>query len=279
VDPDAEAELIETATRSDLKGLRDSCRRKRADADADRDATNRRIHANRSFNHGYDSEGAFTGSFRIAPQLGARFESIIGPFRDAAHRRARQEGRRETFEALEADALMAMIEASQNGRSAPSSSSARHQVSVLVSHDALIRGHTLDGEICDVAGIPVPVSVVQDILDDAFLVGLFVKGVEVQKVRRFGRHVPMAVRDALRVRDQGTCTVQGCNRNAHLQMDHKDPYSRGGPTALHNLQLLCRYHHERKTAADRLFDPGPPPATKGPDPPDSGSGPTSPPCG
>jgi hypothetical protein len=110
---------------------------------------------------------------------------------------------------------MAMIEASQNGRSAPSSSSARHQVSVLVSHDALIRGHTLDGEICDVAGIPVPVSVVQDILDDAFLV-------------------------------------------------------RGGPTALDNLQLLCRYHHELKTATDRLFDPGPPPATKGPDPPDSG---------
>jgi hypothetical protein len=62
VNPDAEAELIETATRSDLKGLRDSCRRKRADADADQDATNRRIHANRSFNHGYDSEGAFTGS-------------------------------------------------------------------------------------------------------------------------------------------------------------------------------------------------------------------------
>jgi hypothetical protein len=107
--------------------------------------------------------------------------------------------------------------------------------------------------------------VVQDILDDAFLVGLFVKGVEVTKVRRFGRHIPAAVRDALRVRDHGTCTIEGCHRNAHLQIDHKRPYAKGGPTALDNLQLLCLHHHRRKTTNDRLFEPD-----TGPDPPDTG---------
>ena len=233
--------------------------------DPDPDATNRRIHASRFFRYGYDAEGAFTGSFRVAPQLGARFESLLGPFRDAAHRRARQEGRRESFEALEADALMAMAEASQ--QPAATSTGARHQVHVLVDHEALVRGHTEAGETCEMSGVTVPVSVIHDILDDAFLVGLFVKGVEVAKVRRFGRRIPAAVRDALRVRDHGTCTVEGCSRNAYLEIDHKQPYAKGGPTAYDNLQLLCLKHHRHKTATDRLLEPDP---HTGPDPPDTG---------
>jgi len=265
VNPAAEGDLVETAGTADLRGLRDECRKARAAADPDPEATNRRIHASRFFRHGYDTEGAFTGSFRVAPQLGARFESLLGPFRDAAHHQARHEGRREPFEALDADALMAMAEASQ--QPVPSSSSARHQVHVLVDHDALVRGHTQAGETCEMSGVTVPVSVVHDILDDAFLVGLFLKGVEVAKVRRFGRRIPAAVRDALRVRDHGTCTVEGCSRNAYLEIDHKQPYAKGGPTALDNLQLLCLKHHRNKTATDRLFEPDPDP---GPDPPDTG---------
>ena len=79
------------------------------------------------------------------------------------------------------------------------------------------------------SGVTVPVSVIHDILDDAFLVGLFVKGVEVAKVRRFGRRIPAAVRDALRVRDHGTCTIEGCSRNAYLEIDHNSHTPKADP--------------------------------------------------
>ena len=137
---------------------------------------------------------------------------------------------------------------------------------MLVDHEALVRGHTEAGETCEMSGVTVPVSVIHDILDDAFLVGLFIKGVEVAKVHRFGRRIPVAVRDALRVRDHGTCTVEGCSRNAYLEIDHKQPYAKGGPTAYDNLQLLCLKHHRHKTATDRLHEPDP---HTGPDPPDT----------
>lgn len=56
----------------------------------------------------------------------------------------------------------------------------------------------------------------------------------------------------------GTCRFPGCDAPAHrCDVDHVRPYdhddpSRGGPTDTANLHLLCRRHHNLKTA--RLWD-------------------------
>jgi len=98
------------------------------------------------------------------------------------------------------------------------------------------------------------VSVAQEIMNDAFLTGVFMDGTDVQSVVRFGRHIPTAVRDALRIRDDFTCEVPGCSRRARLEIDHHEPVHRGGPTRYRSLGHKCWYHHQDKTAADRLFD-------------------------
>ena len=133
-----------------------------------------------------------------------------------------------------------MAEAAVHG---PATKTTRPQVNVIVDRDALLRGHTEGEERCEFSTcfgpVPVPVSVVQEILDDAFLVGLFHDGVDVQAAIRFGRHTAAAVKDALRIRDDFTCSVAGCNRRARLEIDHTEPVAAGGPTRYTNLRHLC----------------------------------------
>jgi hypothetical protein len=144
-----------------------------------------------------------------------------------------------------------MAEATANsgtGTSAPT------QVNVIVDHDALLRGRVEGEECCEYTtsfgNLPVPVSVVQEILDDAFLVALFHDGTDIRSVLRMGRHVPAAVKDALRVRDNFTCSVPGCHRRARVQIDHTLPYGQDNPTSYENLGLLCSFHHQQKTKED-----------------------------
>jgi HNH endonuclease len=48
---------------------------------------------------------------------------------------------------------------------------------------------------------------------------------------------------ALRVRDKG-CRFPGCDRQVHWSSPHHIIYwSRGGPSKLSNLVLLCYFHH------------------------------------
>jgi hypothetical protein len=55
--------------------------------------------------------------------------------------------------------------------------------------------------------------------------------------------VPAAMRHAVIVRDRG-CRFPGCDRpHAWCDAHHVVHWADGGPTALHNLLLLCRRHH------------------------------------
>ncbi len=76
-------------------------------------------------------------------------------------------------------------------------------------------------------------------------------GDEVTKIRRFGRHIPAAVRDAIMIRHGFRCATPGCTNWAHLEIDHKTPVRAGGETSTTNLDPLCRPCHLAKTAADR----------------------------
>jgi hypothetical protein len=61
-------------------------------------------------------------------------------------------------------------------------------------------------------------------------------------VGRRTRVVPTALRRALMLRDGG-CRFPGCTEHRFVDAHHVIFWSRGGPTALWNLIMICRRHH------------------------------------
>ena len=258
VNPAATGSLLDKARTEPLVGLREACGRAKAAADPDEDATQRRIHRERRLRTGTDAEGAFVGSFRMTTGDGASFMAHFQPFRDAAFKAAREEGRREQAEAYDVDALLAMAASAHanltGGRAGDGAVKPPTQVHVVVNWDALVDGHRPGEDAAYIAGFgPVPVSLVREILDDAFLVGVVMKGTEVAKIKRFGRYVPLELRDALRIRDGFRCSTPGCNNWIRLERDHIVPYAQGGETSYGNLDHKCDVCHPEKTRRDRLF--------------------------
>jgi hypothetical protein len=60
---------------------------------------------------------------------------------------------------------------------------------------------------------------------------------------RTTRTVSRRLRRALEHRDHGTCVVPGCGATRGLHAHHIVHWEIGGPTELHNLVLVCPYHH------------------------------------
>jgi hypothetical protein len=60
---------------------------------------------------------------------------------------------------------------------------------------------------------------------------------------RTTRTINRRLRRALEHRDRGTCVVPGCGATRGLHAHHIWHWEDGGPTELHNLVLVCPYHH------------------------------------
>lgn len=70
------------------------------------------------------------------------------------------------------------------------------------------------------------------------------------------RHIPKAVRDEVFARDESRCTFVGsdgmrCNSTWNLQIDHIEPYAKGGDHKINNLRLLCGWHNRHE--AERIY--------------------------
>jgi Domain of unknown function (DUF222) len=143
-DPQAEAELLEAAGSTSVKGLRDRCRHVRASAEADDRAWARRLHETRRAHKWTDPDGAHRLEARMAPDAGARFDSAWEAHIDRIFRDARGAGRREPRTAYAADALVALA---SEGPCKPV------EVRVTVGSAALARGHTKSGERCEITGV------------------------------------------------------------------------------------------------------------------------------
>jgi hypothetical protein len=120
-------------------------------------------------------------------------------------------------------------------------------VHVRVDYAALVRGHAVDGEICEIPGVgPIPVEVARRLACDSILSVLLTDGVDVTTVAHLGRTIPADLRRALVDRDP-TCVVPGCAVEEGLEIDHVRPFADGGETRLANLARLCHWHHYLKT--------------------------------
>jgi len=70
------------------------------------------------------------------------------------------------------------------------------------------------------------------------------------------RHIPAAVKRAVRKRDGGRCTFvsddgRRCAARDMLEFDHLEPVARGGEATAANVRLMCRAHNQH--AAERAF--------------------------
>jgi hypothetical protein len=120
-------------------------------------------------------------------------------------------------------------------------------VVVRVDLSALLRGHALKGELCEIDGQgPIPVAMARDLANDSFLRLVFHRAGDIRAVSHLGRTINRTLRTALVHRDR-TCVVPGCGVTFGLEIDHVIPVAEAGPTELDNLALLCHHHHFLKT--------------------------------
>ena len=256
VAPAAEAELVAAATTDGIGALRDRCRRVQAAAQTHEAARHDAIHRRRYLRHWSDPDGAFRLDLRTTADAGAEVLAALEVRRAKVFEAARRAERRESQEAYLADALVELARDAEAGGSGQRSGP-RAMVHVRVDHTAFRRGHTEEGETCEIAGVgPVPVATARALASDAILQAVVTKGVEVKAVAHVGRTIPARLRTALEARDP-ECVVEGCGATRQLEIDHLVPFAEGGPTHIDNLARVCRWHHHLKTYCGYRLDGGP----------------------
>ncbi|MCA1843049.1 MAG: 13E12 repeat family protein, partial [Actinobacteria bacterium] len=217
--PAAEAQLVEAAGKLTLKGLREECQRVEAAALIDEDDRHRRVHKQRRTRAWIrKGVGHFSAAMtpdelaRLMAGLDARTTDIV---EDAIRGRWF-----ESREAHSVDALIDLVRPDSAPRAGPDT-----MVHVVVDYDALVRGHTVAGEQCEIPGVgPIPVSVARHLAQDSILKVLVTKGVDVVTVAHAGYTVPSHLRSALDVRDP-TCIVPGHDIRRNLEKDHRNSYN------------------------------------------------------
>ncbi|MSO78645.1 MAG: HNH endonuclease [Acidimicrobiia bacterium] len=253
-DPSAESLLLSRASTDGIKGLKAEAARVIAAASTDENARYDCITRERTFRHWRDHDGSGRIDVRGPLDLTARVALALAPYEAALFAAAKDRDEPVNNAALMFDALVAMADASAGEM--PKGSGPLPTVNVRIDHRAFVAGDTEPGEVCEIVGLgPIPVSVARRLADDAFLKAI-ITGVNVLTISHLGRTIPAHLRTAL---DElfPECAIEGCNVAWSLEIDHNQPFEARGPTALWNLNKLCRYHHQQKTRHDlRLVGEG-----------------------
>jgi hypothetical protein len=257
--PAAEEELVDAARELPLKELQKRCAEKRAEVE-DAEARRKRIHDRRFVRESHDAEGGWHLHAHDNPEVGAAIMAVLNALRDALFAKARAEGRREPSEAYAMDALAQLLlgpghagvtaEGHGEDDTAPAPARPRPSYKVVIGIDlmALLRGYAVAGERCDIAGCPVAVSAVEEILasGQAFVAAVIRHGDKLTGVAHLGR-APTARQQTALEWLYPSCAVAGCSQVARLQRDHRVDWARTHVTVLDLLDLLCAHHHGLKT--------------------------------
>ncbi len=244
MDPSAERDLLLSASRDGMKTLKERCSRVRAAAQHDQMAAYERIYRVRSLRHWEDPDGTGRIDIRGPLDATARIMARLAPYEREMFESARKRGKEyERSDAYAFDALVAMADASSGAR-APARSGDTSLV-VRVDLDAL-RGWTEPGEVCEIVGVgPIPVPVALRMAKGAFIKAVVTDGIDVHSVVHIGRKPPAVLETAL-AELYSQCVKEGCDATRHLEIDHNEPWSEGGPTRLSNLNPVCKYDHREK---------------------------------
>jgi hypothetical protein len=249
--PDAEEQLVEAAGKLTLKGLREECQRVEAAALVDEDERYRRVHKQRR-TRAWVRQGEGHLSAVMTPDELGRVMAVLNAATNDIVARAIQGGWFESRDAHSVDALVELLRPDSGIAADPET-----MLHVVVDYDALMRGHSVSGEKCEVPGIgPIPVTLARQMADDAILKVFLTKGVDVVAVAHAGYTIPAHLRSALELRDP-ECIVPGCNARRHLQIDHRNTFNRTRVTKLEDLARLCPFHHRLKTFLGYMYRGGP----------------------
>jgi hypothetical protein len=255
--PADESRLLGLASHASVRELEDACRRTRAAAEPDPEARERRIHAQRSYRTWTDAEGV--GHLQVSGPVATitRIENAVRHLGDRIFRDARRAARREPTEAYLFDAVEQLTTSADGVDAKPVPRGADAKVIVRIDHSALLRGRPIEGEVCEIAGVgPIPVSVVREWMDDAFVAALFTKGTEITKVVHLGRRFTSEQRTALQWQDP-VCARSGCGNRLGLQYDHFTGWAATHETRSDDGKRFCTGCHRLKTIG---WDVGPPDA-------------------
>ena len=239
-DPAAEAVLLRTARKGEMRNLRAETERVVAaatDETEGRAAAHRDRHL-RTWTRGFATEGSFSGpTDEVTVLLDA-----LKPLEKQAFEAARTAGTRESHDAYRFDALIGLAH-----DAAGSGTGGAPTGRVRVDLAALLDGKTRPGEVCEIPGVgPVPVEHARKVLSHGLLELVITDGVDVQTVVSTTRHVPKALKIAIEERDR-TCNVEGCDRTDHLERHHVDEYAQNHLTTYEILGRLCPLHHDLVT--------------------------------
>jgi hypothetical protein len=253
VDPRAAGRLLQSAGKKGLRELQDECRATRTNADPDPDATRARIHAKRAYRSWVDADG--TGHLHLSgpSDVIARLDNAVRHRCDRLFRDARREGRREPTDAYAFDAAAELLTSAGDATPVPAGADAK--VIVRVDLPALLRGRAIEGETCEIAGLgPIPVSIVQEWMQNAFLAAIVTKGTEITKVVHLGRRFTSEQRTSLQWRDP-ICARQGCDNRLGLEYDHFEDWADTRTTRVDAARRFCPPCHRLKTIGWHVSDP------------------------
>jgi hypothetical protein len=257
VNPRAEAELLAAAKRGrSHRELREDALRAKAAADADREATEARIHAARRCSEHTDGEGAWHLHARGTALTGSIIRSELDLLADQIFRERRGSGTIESTDAYRLDALRRMAENSKAHRLGPTTAAKGKATRSQPGHLALLhldvaalrRGSLEDGERCELPGIgPISLTTARHLLGDAVLKLVISDGVDVLNVTSLTRGPTQAMRYAM-LWTNPTCVVEGCSRTRR-EFDHVygKEWATTRHTRLDELEGKCHQHHDLHT--------------------------------
>jgi hypothetical protein len=243
IHPGAEAELLEVAARTGLKGLRTQCQKVKALAswETSEVARENAIRRSRFLRRSLDPDGAMRIEARLTPADGARDMEAIKAKAGVFYDEARSTGLYESMSCYLADGLVSLADDAVCGNG---TGIAKPTVVLRVDLPALTRGEVEGDEACEIPGVvPVSLATAGRVLGDSFVKIVITDGHDVRSVCHPGRTIPVHLQTAIEERDR-TCAVPRCDNDYRLETHHIVPVEHNGPTSLSNLVRICKWHHD-----------------------------------
>lgn len=258
VNPDAEKDLLEHAERESLRRTREEAERRKAEARSEEEKAARdgRVRRQRDMRFWYRDgagHGQFTGPVADVKAL----EEWINRHVDRKFRENRDPARRQSRGNYAFDAL---VGAAQGGDTAGGKGSKgrpplTRMTLIRVDLAALMRGWVGVGELCEIGGVPVSVTELRKVLGESILQLVLSNGEAVVDVVNLSR-TPTVAQKIAKLFESPTCCVEGCDRSARIEFDHRVEWSKIKTTELANLDNYCDHHHDLKTFEGWKLVPG-----------------------